>query len=121
MREKRVMMPSQRPGNDLAEGEPYFTGVYRWEWIQDAYKSGGGLVGMYMLRLAYIWQTDRPQVSAGQSAKVLGVDRSTFYRQLKALEKASLVAVDRCRRRWPIVRLLGNPIVKTRGAVSGEP
>jgi DNA-binding IclR family transcriptional regulator len=78
----------------------------------DAHRSGGGLVALYLLRMAYIRRTDELQMSSTKSAELLRISRSTFYRHLKGLEAAGLVQVDRKQRRWPKVRLLGDPLFR---------
>ena len=112
LREKLVKTQSQQTQKTLTEDDQFLTGRFRWEWILDAHRCRAGLVGMYLLRLGYMWKTDRLQVSTKRSAEVLGVDRKTVYRQLNALERASLVAVDRHRGRWPVVHLLEDPVLR---------
>lgn len=117
--ERQLLTPSQQQKAQRKPGELFFTGTYRWAWLDKADQVGALFVALHLLRLAYMRRTERVQFGMTQTAGELGMVRSTLYRKLKELEGAGLVRVDRCRRRWPTVLLLESPrITRDRGAVS---
>ena len=99
----------------------FLTGTYRWAWLDKAGQVGALFVALHLLRLAYMRRTERVQFGMTQTAGELGMVWSTLYRKLKELQGAGLVRVDRCRRRWPTVQLLGSPRITRDQSPVGQP
>jgi hypothetical protein len=108
--ERRVLTDSQiRAKKDKTES--FFSGNYRWVWLDKAERAKALFVALHLLRLAKMRREDRIQFPAGRTAAELNMARCTLYRKLASLQSAGLIKVDRRPRRWPTVELLGSPRV----------
>lgn len=102
----KFLTESQRKREQKVSTE-FITGTWEREWLRKAEEVNACWVALNLLRLSTMRKSDRFKFSATQTAEDLGLSRPTLWRKLNALEKAGLIAVERCQRRWPKVRLLG--------------
>jgi len=89
------------------EEENYLAGRFEWEWIDKADKANALKVALYLFQLSTMRKSNHVQLGATKTAEMLGMNSKTLYRKLEALKEAGLIEVERRKKVWPKIRLLG--------------
>ena len=122
--ERKVVLPSQRDREwTVPPGEEFLAGPVRWSWLERAQRAPGTAyslwVSLHLLKLARMRKSSVLDIPAGDTARMLGMSRSSLDRALRALEDQGLVRLDRRQRQWPRIHLLGEPTPLRRGSKTG--
>jgi len=101
---KKLKLPKHK------EGQRFLKGPVPWDWIIIASNLPGKAlhVGIALWHLAGMKNTGEVKLS-GKLQRKMGIQRTTGYNALDALEKAELVSVKRHKGRHPIVTILEAP------------